>query len=105
MRAEVEARTACTASAGIGPNLLLARLATKRAKPNGQLLLGAAEARGLLAVGPWHAIVGTRHLLGDCLMIGRPPAQHSGCIWVSLQITHTPTSSSHYSELPRLHTS
>ncbi len=27
---------ACTPHAGIGPNLLLARLATKRAKPNGQ---------------------------------------------------------------------
>ena len=50
MRAEVAAATGCTASAGIGPNLLLARLATKRAKPNGQYAVGGAEARAMLAV-------------------------------------------------------
>ena len=37
VRAEILAKTGCTASAGIGSNLLLARLATKAAKPNGQL--------------------------------------------------------------------
>ncbi|GFR48077.1 hypothetical protein Agub_g9915, partial [Astrephomene gubernaculifera] len=36
LRAEIAHKTACTASAGIGPNMLVARLATKRAKPNGQ---------------------------------------------------------------------
>lgn len=34
-----EATKGCTASAGIGSNMLLARLATKKAKPNGQYLL------------------------------------------------------------------
>ncbi len=33
LRAQIKAETGCTASAGIGPNMLLARLATKRAKP------------------------------------------------------------------------
>lgn len=36
MRSEIEQRSKCTASAGIGPNILLAKMATKRAKPNGQ---------------------------------------------------------------------
>ena len=45
LRAEIEAATGCTASAGVGPSLLLARLATRRAKPNGQLLVTAREAR------------------------------------------------------------
>ena len=43
LRAEIEAATGCTASAGVGPSLLLARLATRRAKPNGQLLVTARE--------------------------------------------------------------
>ena len=36
LRAAILKATACTVSVGIGPNLLLARLATKRAKPDGQ---------------------------------------------------------------------
>ncbi|GIL49419.1 hypothetical protein Vafri_5746, partial [Volvox africanus] len=36
LRAEIAAATECTASAGIGPNILVAKLATRRAKPNGQ---------------------------------------------------------------------
>lgn len=35
IRAAIEQETGCTASAGIAANMLLARLATKRAKPNG----------------------------------------------------------------------
>lgn len=34
--------------AGIGPNMLLARLATKQAKPNGQVLVTPDQARQLL---------------------------------------------------------
>lgn len=37
LRTNIAARTGCTASAGIGPSKLIARLATKAAKPNGQL--------------------------------------------------------------------
>ena len=36
IRKEIAETTQCTASAGIAGNLLLARLATKSAKPNGQ---------------------------------------------------------------------
>ena len=43
LRAQIEADTGCTASAGIGPNMLLARLATKRAKPNGQFLINSVQ--------------------------------------------------------------
>ncbi|PSC71461.1 DNA repair REV1 [Micractinium conductrix] len=43
MRAEIFAATGCTASAGIAPNLLLARIASGRAKPNGQLAVAAGE--------------------------------------------------------------
>jgi len=36
LRREIFETTQCTASAGIGPNMLVARLATAKAKPNGQ---------------------------------------------------------------------
>jgi len=36
IRETIEKETKCCASAGIGPNMLLARIATARAKPNGQ---------------------------------------------------------------------
>uniref|UniRef100_A0A1I8F1V2 UmuC domain-containing protein n=1 Tax=Macrostomum lignano TaxID=282301 RepID=A0A1I8F1V2_9PLAT len=40
VRKEVQERTGgCTASCGLGPNLLVARLATKQAKPDGQRVL------------------------------------------------------------------
>ncbi len=45
LRADIAAATGCTASAGIGPNLLLARLATRRAKPDGQLRVTVEQAR------------------------------------------------------------
>lgn len=41
--------TRCTASAGIGPNMLIARLATKRAKPDGVCRILAAEAQAAVA--------------------------------------------------------
>lgn len=43
LRAKIEAATGVTASAGIGPNMLLARLATKRAKPNGQFNISPSQ--------------------------------------------------------------
>lgn len=50
LRAAIAAGTGCNASIGIGPNRLLARLATKRAKPDGLVRIhsvaeGAAELR------------------------------------------------------------
>lgn len=52
IRAQIEEMTGCTASAGIGPNMLLARLATKRAKPNGVFRYSAAEAQADTAALP-----------------------------------------------------
>ena len=44
IRGAIEDSTGCTASAGIASNMLLARLATKRAKPNGVFRLMTAQA-------------------------------------------------------------
>ena len=43
-RDEIKASTGCTVSAGVGQNMLLARMATRVAKPNGQFFLSAEEA-------------------------------------------------------------
>lgn len=52
VRAEVLQRTRCPCSAGAGASILLARLATKRAKPNGQAQLSQADAVAMLAEMP-----------------------------------------------------
>ncbi|XP_069034986.1 DNA repair protein REV1 isoform X2 [Lepisosteus oculatus] len=43
IRAEILEKTKCTASIGMGSNILLARMATRRAKPNGQYYLKPEE--------------------------------------------------------------
>ena len=43
MRNEIFGTTKCTASAGIAENRLLARLATRSAKPNGQLFISSEK--------------------------------------------------------------
>lgn len=45
LRDRIVAATGINASAGIGPNMLLARLATKRAKPNGQVNISPSQVR------------------------------------------------------------
>ena len=49
---QVFAATHCTASAGIGTNMLLARLATKQAKPDGVYRIKAADAQAAVAALP-----------------------------------------------------
>ena len=49
LRNEVEAKTGCTVSAGISHNMLLARLSTRKAKPNGQFYLAVDQAESFLA--------------------------------------------------------
>ncbi len=44
LRGEIKKTTRCNASVGLGSNPLLARMATKRAKPNGAFLLTEADA-------------------------------------------------------------
>lgn len=43
IRAEIQTLTGCPCSAGIGANRLQARMATKRAKPDGQFFLAEDE--------------------------------------------------------------
>ncbi|XP_075380258.1 DNA repair protein REV1 isoform X3 [Mycteria americana] len=43
IRTEIKAQTKCTASVGMGSNILLARMATRKAKPNGQYHLKPEE--------------------------------------------------------------
>ncbi|KAK3761289.1 hypothetical protein RRG08_014300 [Elysia crispata] len=45
LRSEMMEKTGCPASTGIGPNVLLAKLATRRAKPNGQFEVQNSEAK------------------------------------------------------------
>mmetsp|Transcript_3086 Transcript_3086/g.9736 ORF Transcript_3086/g.9736 Transcript_3086/m.9736 type:complete len:454 (+) Transcript_3086:163-1524(+) len=48
LRARIRDATKCNASIGIGPNRVVARLATAQAKPNGMRALSGKEARELL---------------------------------------------------------
>ncbi|KAM7380325.1 hypothetical protein PAMP_003632 [Pampus punctatissimus] len=43
IRADIKEKTGCCASVGMGSNILLARLATRRAKPDGQYFLKSEE--------------------------------------------------------------
>ncbi|BFZ23118.1 hypothetical protein BsWGS_26157 [Bradybaena similaris] len=48
LRAEILEKTGCPSSVGIGPNILLARLATRKAKPNGQFEVTIVEAKDFI---------------------------------------------------------
>lgn len=50
IRSEVREKTRCNLSAGIGPNILLARLATRKAKPNGQYVVSLEDVAAFMAV-------------------------------------------------------
>lgn len=45
IRQQIFEATGCTASAGIGPSMLVARLATKKGKPNGQFRIETSQVR------------------------------------------------------------
>ena len=49
LRDEIRSKTGCNCSVGLGPNILLSRLATKKAKPNGQFLLTEETSADVLA--------------------------------------------------------
>ena len=49
LRDQIFSMTGCPCSVGLGPNILLSRLATKKAKPNGQFLLREDCAGDILA--------------------------------------------------------
>lgn len=49
IRREIEKKSGCTVSAGIGPNMLIARMATRTAKPNGQHLVRSEDIASFLS--------------------------------------------------------
>jgi len=49
LRAEIRAKTGCACSVGLGPNIFLARMATKKAKPDGQYHLQESNCMSVLA--------------------------------------------------------
>lgn len=58
LRREIEAKTGCKVSAGISHNMLLARLATRKAKPNGQFHLIEDETGDYLKETPVSSLPG-----------------------------------------------
>ncbi|GJD09178.1 DNA repair protein REV1 [Galdieria sulphuraria] len=58
LRLEIERISGCTASIGIGSNKTLARLATKKAKPNGQFAIWSHEAMEKLSLLPVEELPG-----------------------------------------------
>ncbi|PIA27042.1 hypothetical protein AQUCO_08300016v1 [Aquilegia coerulea] len=67
IRQEIYEATGCTASAGVAGNVLMARLATRTAKPNGQFLIPPEKVEGFLDELPIKALPGIGHVLEDKL--------------------------------------
>ncbi|GFQ07259.1 DNA repair protein rev1 [Phtheirospermum japonicum] len=63
IRKELFDTTGCTASAGISGNMLMARLATRTAKPNGQCYIPFEEVDNYLHTLPVKALPGIGHVL------------------------------------------
>ncbi|KAL0087664.1 hypothetical protein J3Q64DRAFT_1733812 [Phycomyces blakesleeanus] len=49
IRDKIRSKTGCNTSVGVGPNILIARLANRRAKPNGQYICGLDQIQDLLS--------------------------------------------------------
>ncbi|XP_059591918.1 DNA repair protein REV1 isoform X4 [Vitis vinifera] len=67
IRKEIFETTGCTASAGIAGNLLMARLATRSAKPNGQCYIPVDKVDDYLHQLPIKALPGIGHVLEEKL--------------------------------------
>uniref|UniRef100_A0A7N0TNI1 DNA repair protein REV1 n=1 Tax=Kalanchoe fedtschenkoi TaxID=63787 RepID=A0A7N0TNI1_KALFE len=67
IRQEIWETTGCTASAGIGSNMLMARLATKTAKPNGQCHIRPEVVDDYLLKLPIKSLPGIGHVLEEKL--------------------------------------
>lgn len=67
IRQEIFETTGCTASAGIAGNLLMARLATKAAKPNGQIFIPSEKVDDYMNNLPIRALPGIGHVLAEKL--------------------------------------
>ncbi|XWS62960.1 hypothetical protein CRYUN_Cryun06bG0055600 [Craigia yunnanensis] len=67
IRKEISEATGCTASAGIAENMLMARLATRTAKPNGQCYIHPETVDEYLNQLPIKALPGIGHVLEEKL--------------------------------------
>ena len=67
VRLDVKAKTGCNLSAGIGPNILLARMATRAAKPNGQFRVSEESVESFMAVQKVEHLPGVGHSLSKKL--------------------------------------
>ncbi|CAM6091007.1 unnamed protein product [Calypogeia fissa] len=67
IREEIFQATQCTASAGIAENLLLARVATKKAKPNGQYVIQPHEVKEFMVTLPVEELPGVGWTLREKL--------------------------------------
>ena len=73
IRCEIYDTTRCPASAGIGPNKLLAKMATSKAKPDGQYRVLSAEISAFLCEVPLHDIPGIAVTSRDSPVDDRAP--------------------------------
>ncbi|KAK8316537.1 hypothetical protein V6Z12_A13G049100 [Gossypium hirsutum] len=69
IRKEISEATGCTASAGIAENMLMARLATRTAKPNGQCYIHPERVDEYLDQLPIKVLPGIGHVLAEKLKI------------------------------------
>ncbi|XP_035248430.1 DNA repair protein REV1 [Anguilla anguilla] len=64
IRTDVRERTGCSASVGMGSNILLARMATRKAKPNGQYYLKPEEVDDFIREQPVTSLPGVGRSMG-----------------------------------------
>ncbi|XP_028249205.1 DNA repair protein REV1 [Parambassis ranga] len=64
IRADIKEKTGCCASVGMGSNILLARLATRKAKPNGQHFLKSEEVDDFIRDLPVTSLPGVGPVMG-----------------------------------------
>ncbi|XP_014860966.1 PREDICTED: DNA repair protein REV1 isoform X1 [Poecilia mexicana] len=69
IRADIRGKTGCCASVGMGSNILLARLATRKAKPNGQYFLRSEEVDDFIRDLPVTSLPGVGHVMAKKLAV------------------------------------
>ncbi|XP_026000887.1 DNA repair protein REV1 isoform X2 [Astatotilapia calliptera] len=69
VRADIKEKTGCCASVGMGSNILLARLATRKAKPDGQYFLKSEEVDDFIRDLPVTSLPGVGPVMGRKLAL------------------------------------
>ncbi|XP_076016657.1 DNA repair protein REV1 [Genypterus blacodes] len=67
IRADIQERTGCSASVGMGSNILLARLATRKAKPDGHYFLKSEEVDDFIRDLSVNSLPGVGHVMSNKL--------------------------------------